>query len=107
LSLDIVSKKHENFSLWSLVSPEWIRFRSWADDDSSVVYNALTGDTHLVDALGFELLQLLTVAPYTHEALLLKLGELFCDDDKTMLNDYIGTTLLQLHNAGLICESLF
>ncbi len=83
----------------------------------SVVYNDLSGDTHLVDALGFDLLQLLSHCAYSTDAMVLKLAEIYAvnddmadavdavDADHTKLKAFVVATLLRLQDAGLLCEA--
>lgn len=80
----------------------------------SVVYNDLSGDTHLVDALGFDLLQLLSHCAYSTDAMVLKLAEIYAvnddmadavDADHTKLKAFVVATLLRLQDAGLLCET--
>ncbi|CAN5867208.1 hypothetical protein BH11PSE12_BH11PSE12_06700 [soil metagenome] len=110
----IAHKIQENHSSWSLTSRGRLHFRSWDDDDISVVYNELSGDTHLVDALGVDLLQLLSHCAYSIDVMVLKLAEVYAvndeiaddvDADRTTLKAYIVATLLQLQDAGLLCET--
>lgn len=42
---------------WQLSRPASLHVREW--DDGGVVYDAFSGDTHLLDLLGLELLDLL------------------------------------------------
>lgn len=94
---------------WSLASNGKLWFRAWCDDDFSVVYNELSGDTHLVDALGLEVLRLLTVSTLTFEALILRLSELYIEDasdESSKLEDALNASLFQLQDAGLLCETL-
>ena len=95
-------------SSWSLASHGKLCFRTWLDDDISVVYNELSGDTHLVNALGLEVLQLLIVSNLTFEMLTLRLSELCLEeqlDEGSQLKDALDATLFQLQDAGLICET--
>lgn len=88
--------------MWSLVTPDKLCFRTWRDDDNSIVYNALSGNTHLIDALGLALLQLLAQTPSSTEMLLLKLADLYSEDDSATLAKWTDATLLQLQDAGLL-----
>lgn len=96
-------------SFWSLASNGKLYFRTWVGDDIAVVYNELSGDTHLVGILGLEVLQLLTASTYTFKALTLRLSELYLEDaleEDTKLEDVLHATLFQLQDAGLLCETL-
>lgn len=100
----ITQNNRERF-FWSLVNPEKLCFRTWQDDDISVVYDAFSGNTHLIDSLGLALLQLLVAAPLSTEMLALKLADLYSEDDKAVLDEYIAATLLQLQDAGLLDQT--
>lgn len=91
--------------MWSLAFPEKLCLRSWGDEDLSVVYNTLSGDTHLVESPGAEILQLLTESPHTAESLVSALGDLFQDHEQSRLVQYIGATLLRLKEVGLITDT--
>ena len=104
----LVQKISEKPCSWSLASHGKLCFRTWPDDDNSVVYNALSGDTHLVDDLGRDVLQLLTLSSLTFDALTLKLAELYLEDtlnDESKLEAALNATLFQLQDAGLISET--
>ena len=115
----IAHKIQESHSSWSLTSRGRLHFRSWGDDDISVVYNELSGDTHLVDALGVDLLQLLSHCACSIDVMVLKLAEVYAlndeiadvvdadeaDADHATLKAFIAATLLQLQDAGLLCET--
>lgn len=103
--IDITDSDHEQLSVWSLVCSEKFQFRSWADDEFSVAYNLLTGDTHLLDALGFELLHLLKSSPASTTMLCQNLAELFPDTDVVSLGALIHSSLLRLQEAGFIVET--
>jgi PqqD family protein of HPr-rel-A system len=46
---------------WRAISNVALHFRAW--DDEIVVYNSLSGDTHLIDSATAQLLHLLQTAP--------------------------------------------
>lgn len=91
--------------MWSLAFPETLSFRSWSDEDLSVVYNTLSGDTHLVESPGLEILQLLTESPRSAESLASALSSLFQDQEPDRLVQYIDATLLRLKEVGLITDT--
>lgn len=91
--------------MWSLTFPEKLCFRSWRDEELSVVYNTLSGDTHLVESPGIEILQLLTESHHTAASLASALSGIFQDHEETRLVQYIGATLLRLKEVGLITDT--
>jgi len=49
--------------LWQSASAGELRFRSWGEDDLTVVYNTASGDTHLIDSSDVDILQRLQASP--------------------------------------------
>ncbi|MDB5793041.1 MAG: HPr-rel-A system PqqD family peptide chaperone [Massilia sp.] len=49
---------------WRLAPGQHLLHRCW--DGECVLYNDLTGDTHLVDEFALELLEMLRAAPMAH-----------------------------------------
>lgn len=68
---------------WRLVPGQLLRARGW--DDEFVVYNDLSGDTHLIDAAAMAVLLDLQAAP---AGLVLTSG---ADDDPSALDELLGT----------------
>jgi PqqD family protein of HPr-rel-A system len=75
---------------------------SWDDDDLVVVYNKISGDTHLLDPLAGIVLDLIGSAPFTTEQLACELADAFSDEDKNNALGHIEASLLQLEDIGLI-----
>lgn len=63
---------------WQLIRADALRVREW--DDAGVIYDAISGNTHLVDALGLELLDLLRQQPWSLQELLSELRDALPDD---------------------------
>lgn len=63
---------------WRLAPGQRLLHRCW--DGECVIYNDLSGDTHLLDEFTFELLQLLQATPHTAAALAAALGLDATDD---------------------------
>lgn len=57
---------------WRLTPGQHLRHRCW--DGECVLYNDLTGDTHLVDAFALDILELLRRAPLPAHGLAAALG---------------------------------
>jgi PqqD family protein of HPr-rel-A system len=72
---------------WQLVRADSLSVREW--DDGGVVYDAFTGNTHLLDPLGLELLDLLRQRAWELSALVDELREALPDgldgDDASQL----------------------
>ena len=58
---------------WRLIRADALRVREW--DDAGVIYDAASGNTHLVDALGLELLDLLRQRPWALDELVAELRD--------------------------------
>jgi PqqD family protein of HPr-rel-A system len=90
---------------WSSVDPARRVLREWPDEDQSVVYDTASGDTHLVEALGVEVLQLLDAAPRTAPEMASALAGLFDTPNPIAIVEYITATLQQLQDAGLVAST--
>lgn len=62
-------------SLFGLPKIADIRFRFW--DDECVIYNQLTGETHLIDGMGVEIFQLISEKKATKAQLLQTIQSVF------------------------------
>ena len=58
--------------IWRLAPGQRLLHRCW--DGECVIYNDLSGDTHLLDEFTFELLRLLQAVPQTGSSLAASLG---------------------------------
>jgi PqqD family protein of HPr-rel-A system len=65
--------------MWRLRPGQTLQFRHW--DDEYVLYNDLSGDTHLLDDAAFELLLALNRGPASFSALADALGMAFEIDE--------------------------
>lgn len=63
---------------WQLIRAQALRSREWGD--TGVIYDAVSGSTHLIDALGLELLDLLRARPWTAAELAAELRNAMPDD---------------------------
>jgi len=63
---------------WQLIRAEQVRVREW--DDGGVIYDATSGNTHLIDPFGLELLDLLRQHPWTLDDLVAELGNAMPED---------------------------
>ncbi|WPC67678.1 HPr-rel-A system PqqD family peptide chaperone [Rhodoferax ferrireducens] len=92
-------------ALWSTVSPARLSFASWDDDDLAVVYDKVTGDTHLIESSAIEILRVIEKYPASAEAIAQELAELFSADDQDKLPQFISASLLQLRDLGLVTDT--
>jgi PqqD family protein of HPr-rel-A system len=68
----ICANASELASMWCLASGQALRQRAWQGE--YVLYNDLSGDTHLLGESAIELLMTLQAAPASQEALAASLG---------------------------------
>lgn len=90
-------------SRWSLLDPEKLQLRSW--DSGTVVYNGLSGDTHLLSPLAGDILSQLKTAPATGEQLLSAMKDHFVEDNCDEALDIIETILHELQAIDLVIGS--
>lgn len=77
--------------------------RQWESDPLSLVYDPLSGDTHVLDALLVELLQLTGQAHgRTVEDLALDLADVFAERDAESAREAIRSGLATLEQMGLV-----
>ena len=90
---------------WSCAGRERFLVRSWSGEEG-VVYDTLSGDTHLLEPLALELLQRLQVAaPRSARALLDDLAELLEDGGSESSLAAIEQGLESMRRAGLVVAS--
>lgn len=88
-------------TVWKLQRSEDLLWRDW--EDSAAVYDARSGHTHLLNALGMELLAMLMTAPRSEATLLHELTADMpdgLDADEAMF--HVGSQLRQLQELGLV-----
>lgn len=78
---------------------------SWTDDDLGLVFDAVTGDTHLLDHSAIEILHSLEKGSASVESLAEQLTDRFLPADQRQISDFITATLLQLMNIGLAVDT--
>lgn len=75
--------------------------REW--DDAGVIYDAFSGNTHLIDALGLELLDLLRQRPWSLDELVAELRDSLPDDlDADAAPRLLSAKLEQLARLDLV-----
>jgi len=88
---------------WSVISDQALHFRSWCDE--FVVYNSLSGDTHLLGATAAHVLLRLQQSPSDVAMLATSIAPLL----QTEMNDewlfQIGQILADLDKLSLIEQS--
>jgi PqqD family protein of HPr-rel-A system len=63
---------------WQLIRAADLRVREW--DDAGVIYDAANGNTHLIDALGLEVLDLLRQRSWSLDELVAELRDALPDE---------------------------
>lgn len=86
--------------MWRLMPGLALRYRTW-DNETYVLYNNLSGDTHLTDAAAIEVLELLRQAPAAMPVLA---SALQLDQTPDML-EQLAVLLDELQDQALV-ESL-
>ena len=86
--------------LWQVVPGQHLAAREW--DDEFVLYNNLSGDTHLLDGDSMALLTHLQSAPADIAALVAAFAASVEQEDVTALPDTMATLLDQLKKLYLV-----
>jgi PqqD family protein of HPr-rel-A system len=85
---------------WILTRPQHLLWRDWGDHGA--VYDAASGDTHLLSALAIELLSLLRAAPRSEAELVSDLAPDMPDAGHDGVQTLIREQLLGLQALGLV-----
>ena len=87
---------------WSPAESGRFRFKEWLDDDT-IVYDIIGGNTHLVQPLAMELLQLIREkAPRSADELTAEIWPLFPCEPVSEIVASIDAALAQLCSLGLV-----
>lgn len=81
-----------------------LHFGEWDDDEFAVLYNASSGDTHLVQGLAVELLQMIQGGTSSTDALTAELGRAFPDVAVGAIEENVHAALQQLQRAGIVAS---
>lgn len=85
---------------WRLIDDNALQFRTW--NEEFVVYNALSGDTHVLEVPAAEILLLLQQGPMDISSLVQGLADKWqCEPNQTFLND-LEMTLSEMHTLSLV-----
>ena len=84
----------------SLPKGDVICCRFWEDD--SVVYNQLSGQTHLIDGLGAETFRFVSEKAVTRTALLENIDSVFEFEIDTDVADLLDNLILEYQKLGLL-----
>lgn len=89
--------------LWQIAAGQ--QLAAWGWEDEFVVYNNLSGDTHLLDADSMDLLLQLQRAPASIPDLVAAFSDGMEPDDVTALPDTVAMLLEQLNKLYLVESS--
>ncbi len=89
--------------LWSVPEQAVLSIQHW--DDTAVVYFSLSGETHLLNGLACDVLQLLQISPQTMPDLMNKLCIIFDVEDKNDLQIQIQRLIGEFEILGLVESS--
>ena len=78
------------------------KIRSIQWDDEYVIYNELSGDTHLLDSVSGELICALSEKAMSRTALLKKLNELFEAPSESEMENYSDGFIARFQQLGLL-----
>ena len=88
---------------WQLTSVSELEFKTW--EDGTVVYDKCSGDTHLVDALSLEIIEILSNETVTTEQIISQLSQSFEIEVSQIqhnvvqcLNNLFNLRILQRHS---------
>lgn len=101
-----------NATIWSGCPEGRLRIKEWPHEDGdgeAVVYDIASGDTHAVEPMMLELLQMLAVgASRSTESLTMEMSTLFEAEPSTLLADQVASrvaqSLVQLQELGLVAS---
>jgi len=76
----------------------WSRF--W--DDECVIYNQLTGETHLIDGMGAEIFKLISEITATRTQLLQKIHSVFELESDFDVEGFLDNLIIEYQKLGLL-----
>jgi PqqD family protein of HPr-rel-A system len=88
--------------IWQPALTGRTRLKMWDDDDTGVLYDVVSGDTHVLDPLAMEVLRLLFDRPSGMADLCRHLQALSPELDQARLPLLVSRVLARLHTHGLI-----
>jgi len=86
---------------WTIRQGGQLEWRSWGDDEY-LVFDAASGDTHLVNLVTAELLRLLEASALDEQELCVMLAESIQVEDDARLRSSIADLLGYLDRVGLV-----
>jgi len=77
-------------------------FRHFDGDDLSVVFDARSGDTHMLDSVACEVCQILADAAASADEIKRAMSIKFADEDSRMMGEAIDAAIECLRHSGLL-----
>ena len=90
------------YSVWRLMKGQLLRSKSW-DGAEHLLYNDLSGDTHLLGAVALDLLRLLQAADSDEATLAARMAaNMAASEHATLATDEVATILADLARLSLV-----
>lgn len=86
----------------SLSNSDTLHCRFW--DDEGVVFNSLSGETHLLDGVGAAILKKISANPIPQKALLAYIQSIFEFEHGTHIEKLLDSIILEYQKLGLIAS---
>lgn len=93
-------------TLWRVRAFDQLIFKTWAGDESCIVYDAEAGDLHSIEATASHILQFISSGVYAAEEIIANFASDFDPEDRETIVDYVQNALLQLEDCGLLVKVL-
>lgn len=74
-------------------------------DNASVVYDAVRGQSHLIEPVALRLFQLVKASPQSTVKLALEVNEFFFEARPDETLEFVEATLIQLQRIGLLVKN--
>lgn len=89
-----------NDTAWKVTGAAKLHWRCW--DGDYVVFNPLSGDTHLLEAVAGRVLMDILASPATTDELILRTADFLDVETGDGLSEYVKDVLSKLDELGLI-----
>lgn len=90
----------QRLTKWQATAPDELHIHAW--DNEVVVYDALSGNTHLLDAVAAQVLQSIAMAPADTAGIAQMLAELWRESPAEQAHAQVDAILAELAGISLI-----
>lgn len=90
--------------MWTVTDFQQLKFQYWDGEDYCVVYNDRTGDLHLVDLVGVQILTSIGAQSRAYSELKQALSRSFDSVAEDILDENVTASVIALENAGLLAK---